>query len=232
MTLRCGLYFAIFVVQAMGASIMDVSGESSVVVHTGDTLIFHFSTWNFGWNAAALNLPANPTDVNFALVSGPLHGAGKFSATLESEDRTISVAFGNLIFASGKFQGSAYAGEVSTLQAYLHLAPLLSEALFSAPSAVIALRNQGPDLTLGLEAYALRQSLYASMSGGGLSVGAIPGQVELETRQDLARLTSFAVPMSLEAPPEVPEPGSGGLLLAGGILLCGLSAALARVSRR
>ena len=132
-----------------------------------------------------------PTDVSFALVSAPLSVAGGFAATLESADRTVSVAFGNLTFGPGHFQGSGYAGEVSTLQGYLHLSPLLSEALFSAPSAVIALRNEGPDVTVGLAPYLLRQDLYASLSGGPLSVGAIPGSVDLESQENPVNLKDF-----------------------------------------
>ena len=215
----------------MGASTIDVSTETSAVVRTGDTLVFHLSTWNFGVNAAAWGLPLYPTDVTFALASAPLSGAGGFAATLESADRAVSVVFGNLTFSPGHFHGSGYSGEASTLESYLHLSPLLSEALFSASSAVIALRNDGPDVTVGLPSYLLRQDLFANLSGGPLSVGAIPGWVELESlvtrelRMDLGGAVNF------EAISEVPEPQSGVLLLGGGVLLCGLSLVLARFSR-
>jgi hypothetical protein len=231
MRLRWGLYLAILAAPAMGAATIDVSAETSAVVHTGDTLVFQMLTWNFGVNAAAFGLPVYPTDVNFALVSAPLSVAGGFAATLESADRSVSVAFGNLTFSPGFFQGSGYAGEVSTLEGYLHLSPLLSEALFSAPSAVIALRNEGPDVTVGLAPYLLRQDLYASLSGGPLSVGALPGLVDLEGRVSRAGLMNFGGAVNFAADSEVPEPQSGRLLFGGGVLLCGLSAVLARVSR-
>ncbi|MCX6632877.1 MAG: hypothetical protein NTW28_35210, partial [Candidatus Solibacter sp.] len=99
MRLPWGLYLAIFVALPMGGSTIDVSADTSAVVRSGDTLVFHLFTWNFGVNAAAFGLPLNPTDVSFAFVSTPLSGAGGFAATLESADREVSVAFGNLAFS-------------------------------------------------------------------------------------------------------------------------------------
>ena len=71
MRLRWGLYLAILAAPSIGAATIDVSAETSAVVHTGDTLVFHLLTWNFGVNAAAFGLPEYPTEVNFALVSAP-----------------------------------------------------------------------------------------------------------------------------------------------------------------
>jgi hypothetical protein len=226
MKLRWGLCFAILAARAASAATIglsadlaaDLSAETSVTVHTGDTLVFHLLTWNYGLDAAAFGLAQYPTDVNFALASAPLGAVGEFAAMLESADRTVSAGFGDLTFGPGYFQGSGYAGEVSTLHGFLHLAPQLSEELFSTASVVIALRNQGPDVTLGLAPYLLRQDLFASLSGGPLSVGTLPGLVNLDGE-------------SLGAAAPVPEPQAGGLLLGGGVLLCGLSALLARVSR-
>jgi len=144
----------------------------------------------------------------------------------------VSVAFDSLTFGPGSFQGSGYAGEVSTLQGYLRLSPLLSEVLFSAPSAVIALRNDGPDVTIGLDPYVLRQNLYTSLSGGPLSVGALPGSVDLESPVNLASLMDLRGAVTFAADAAVPEPQTGGLLFGGGVLLCGLSVVLGRVSRK
>ena len=232
MILRWGIYLAILVAPAIGAATIDVSAETSAVVHTGDTLVFQLLTWNFGVNAAAFGLPVYPTDVSFALVSAPLSVAGGFAATLESADRAVSVAFDSLTFGPGSFQGSGYAGEVSTLQGYLRLSPLLSEVLFSAPSAVIALRNDGPDVRIGLDPYVLRQNLYTSLSGGPLSVGALPGSVDLESPVNLASLMDLGGAVTFAADAAVPEPQTGGLLFGGGVLLCGLSVVLGRVSRK
>ena len=225
MKLRWGLYLAILAAPGIGAATIDVSSAASTVVRTGDTLAFQLLTWNYGVNAAAVGLPQYPTAISFDLVSALLSVEGGFSATLESADRAVSVGFGSLTFGPGFIQSSEYTGAVSTVQGYLQLSPLLSEALFSAGSAVIALHNDGPDVTLGLAPFVLRQDLYSSLSGGPLSVGPLPGPVNLESPDN-----GVVRPLELGTD-AVPEPRSGGLFLGGGALLCGLSIILARVSR-
>lgn len=210
--------------------VVDVSAQSTVRIRTGDTLVFHVSLWSFERNASVLGLPVHPAEVNFALLSAAGTAGGEFATALESEDGTFSADFGNLNFGAGDFQGSAYTGEVATLQGYLHLGAPLSESMFSGPSVAIVIRNLGSDVTMGLEPYLLRQSMFVALSSGGLSVGGIPGEVDLEKSLSLSRLTGFGAPQGLFPAPEVPEPGSGGLLLAGGVLLCGLARMLARVS--
>ena len=233
MILRWGICVAMLAAPAMGVTILDVSSETSLVVHTGDTLIFQLLTWNFGVNAARQNQSPYPTDVNFALVSAPLIGAAGFAASVESADGTVSVALDNLTFGLGNFQSSGDTGAVSELQGALQLSSLLdSEGLFSASSVVIDLLNEGPDVTVGLAPYLLRQDLFASLSGGPLSVGAIPGSVELESPDQPMNLKHFGGGAILAADPQVPEPQTLALLFGGGALLCGLSAVLARVSRR
>jgi len=231
MKLQLGLCLAILCGPSICAATIDVSANTGATVRTGDTLVFHLLTWNYAVDAAAFGLPLYPSEVSFALVSAPV--GGEFTATLESADRGVSVAFGDLSFGPGYFQGSGYMGDVSTLQGRLSLSPLLSEVLFSSTSSststVIALRNQGPDVELGLAPYALRQSLYASLTGGPLSVGAAPGSVDLEGRVNRARINSFGA-MSFGGETGVPEPQTGTLFLLGGALLCGISAILPRIS--
>lgn len=231
MRLQWALYLAMATVSLMGATTIDVSTQTSVVVHTGDKLVFQLLSWNFAANAAAFGMPATPTEVNFALASAPLGGAGEFTATLESSDRSVSIAFGDLAFGPGYFRGNGHEGEVSTTQGYLALSPVLSGEIFNGSAVFIVLRNEGPDVTLGLAPYVLRQDLYATLSGGPLSVGALPGLVDLENRANQARLMNFGGVAGLEAGSQVPEPRSSGLLLGGGALLCALSAVLARLSR-
>ena len=154
------------------------------MVRTGDTLVFRLLTSNFGGNAARLGVPQSPSQVDFALVSDGAAVGGEFAATLESADRSVSVGFGDLTFHSGIFQGSAYAGEAAMLEGYLPLPPLLSETLFAGPFVMLYLRNEGPDIRIGLAPYLLRQDLFASLSGGPLSVGAVPYTVDLEGRAE------------------------------------------------
>jgi hypothetical protein len=226
MRLRWGLYLAILAVPLLRAGTIDVSSQTNAVVHTGDTLLFELLTWNFGVNATAFGLSPYPTAVNVDLVSAPLSVTGGFAATLESADRTLSVAFDSVTFGPGYIQSSGYTGVVSTVQGYLQLSPLLSQALFGAGSAFLALRNTGPDVTVGLPPYGLPWDVYASLTGGPLSVGALPGAVNLQSQGNRVNFLGWG-----GAVDSVPEPRSGGLLLGGGALLCGLSVLLARVSR-
>ena len=233
MILRWGICLAILAAPPMGASTLDVSSETSVVVHAGDTLIFQLLTGSFGVNAALQDQSPYPTDVNFALVSAPLSDSAGFAASVESADGTMSFALDNLTFGLGNLQSSGYTGAVSVLQGALHLSSLLdSAALFSAPSIDIVLQNEGPDVTVGLAPYLLRQDLFASLSGGPLSVGAITASVELESPDKPLNLNRSGGVAPFGADSEVPEPQTLGLLFGGGMLLCGLSAVLARVSRR
>jgi hypothetical protein len=98
----------------------------------------------------------------------------------------------------------------------------------------ISLRNQGPDIVLGLDPYILRQALFASLSGGPLTVGAVPGWVEFQPG-----LETFSAPVHLSTEGEtvsaneavVPEPGPMASLLIGVALFWLLPALLARISR-
>src|SRR5260370_19367609 len=139
MRLRWGLYLAFLTAPVIGASTIDVSTDTSAVLHTGDTLVFQLLSWNFAVDAPAFGLPAYPAEVNFALVSAPLGAAGEFAATLKSADRSVSVAFGDLTFGPGYFQGSGYAGEVSTLHGYLSLSPVLAGELFHSSFGIFVL---------------------------------------------------------------------------------------------
>src|ERR1017187_1397399 len=112
MLLRWALYLAMLAVPvAGGAATIDVSAETSVVVHTGDTLVFQLLTSSFGKAAASFGLTVQVTDVFFAFATAPLSEAGSFAATLQSADRSASVAFGDLTFGTGMFQSAGYAGE-------------------------------------------------------------------------------------------------------------------------
>src|ERR1039458_10810242 len=110
MRLRWGLYLAILAAPAMGAATVDVSSETSTVVHTGDTLAFELLTWNYGVNAASFGLPIYPTDVNFELVSAPLSMAGGFAVTLESAGRAVAGKVGSPSFGPGYIQGRGHTG--------------------------------------------------------------------------------------------------------------------------
>src|SRR6185369_17918903 len=108
MKLQLALCLAILSGPSIGAATIDVSADNSAIVRTGDALVFHLLTWNYAVDAAALGLPLYPSEISFALVSAPLGVNGGFAATLESADRGVSIAFGDLNFTPGYFQGSRY----------------------------------------------------------------------------------------------------------------------------
>lgn len=208
MTYRwCGLA-VILSALPLAAGTIDVSAQVSALFNTGDTLSFTVPSWNFGINAAHYGLPEYPTSVGFVFVTASEDSLAQVEAVLVSGDGSVSVSFGApLSFVPAMFQGSAYSGAVSVLEGSLQISETRSQQLFGSSPAVLILLNTGPALTLGLPPYTLQQDLNVSLGGSGLSVGAVPGGVTLDPPD----------------PPDVPEPGSGLLLLGGGALLWALS---------
>ena len=232
MTLRWGLYLAILAAPALRAdTILDVSANTGTTVQTGNILTFQVISGSFSRNALAFGQSVYPTDISFALVTAPISGAGDFQAALQSADGSVSIAFGGpLTFTDGVLQSSGYSGAVSTLNGYLHLSPPLSEALFSS-SPVLTLTNDGPDVTLGLDPYTLRQELHVSLGSGPLTVGALQGSVTLES-QSLQSSLNLGGPVGIGTDSQVPEPNSAGLLLGGGTLLVAVSLLMRRLAAR
>ena len=206
----------------LGAGTIDVSTQASVFLGTGDALSFTVPSWNFGIDAVKFGLAEYPTQVGFMFASLPEGSPGQFEVVLESGDGSVSVSFGTpLSFTSGIFQGTGYGGAVSVLDGSLQLSEALSQQLFGSSAAVLFLLNTGPAVTVGLPPYTLQRDINVSLGGGGLSVGARLGGVALVE----APMGGFAMMDSLDAPEpsDVPEPGSGLLLLGGGALLWALA---------
>jgi hypothetical protein len=192
----------------LGAGTIDVSAQVSASLNTGDELSFTVPSWNFGIDAANYGIPEYPTSVGFVFVTAVEDSLAQFEAVLVSGDGSVSVSFGAPVsFVPAMFQGSAYSGAVSVLEGSLQISETRSQQLFGSSPAVLILLNTGPALGLGLPPYTIQQDLNVSLGGGGLSVGAVVGGVTLDPPD----------------PPDVPEPGSGLLLLGGGALLWALS---------
>ena len=210
MTYRwCGLA-VILSALPLAAGTIDVSAQVSALLNTGDALSFTVPSWNFGINAAHYGLPEYPTSVGFVFVTVAEDSLAQVEAVLVSGDGSVSVSFGApLSFVPTLFQGSPYSGAVSVLEGSLQISETSSQQLFGSSPAVLILLNTGPALTLGMPPHTLQQDLNVSLGGSGLGVGAPLGGVAL-----------MADPPDA---PDVPEPGSGLLLLGGGALLWALS---------
>ena len=212
MTYRwCGLAVILSALPlAAGTIESDVSAQVSALLNTGDALWFTVPSWNFGINAAHYGLPEYPTSVGFVFVTVAEDSLAQVEAVLVSGDGSVSVSFGApLSFVPTLFQGSPYSGAVSVLEGSLQISETSSQQLFGSSPAVLILLNTGPALTLGMPPHTLQQDLNVSLGGSGLGVGAPLGGVAL-----------MADPPDA---PDVPEPGSGLLLLGGGALLWALS---------
>lgn len=223
------------------AGMIDVSSQSSVVLHDGDALSFAISAWSYQAHAAEFGAPAEPPYVSFSLFTAPLTGTADLSFALESNDGGASAAFSNTRLSPGYFQGSLYQGPVSAAYGSLALSPELSSQIFAGPAVLLVLRDTGGDVTLGLSPYSLLQSVQVSLSGDGFSVGGTVAAVSLKWADSLdgaADPQPFLVTDGLGAgdpagdPSGVPEPQSGALLALGGVLLCLMAHFLKRSRRR
>jgi hypothetical protein len=233
---RTTLRSVLFLLATLGAqglraaTIVDVSDQVSLSLRTGDTLAFEIRSGSFEKNALAFGLPIYPTEISFALVVGPLLRPGSFSASLGPLDGGVSVDFaGPLGFQDGSLSAGGLRSAIYTLQGDLDLSPQLSQEIFAGGTTILRLRNDGPDVTIGLDPYTMRQDLFMSLASGPMTVGGIVDSATLESSGGL-RAVSFANAERNDAS-AVPEPASSGLFWAGGIILCMLSTAMARVPK-
>jgi len=169
--------------------------DTTLLLHSGDSLSFEILTWNFSFHAARLGTFRYPTDLSFTFVTAPVDAPASLSVWLDS----VPVA-GPLTFTTGFYSGSQYRGPVSMVQGYLHLDPALSAEIVASGAVDFIIRNDGAELLLGLPPNTLRQDLSLSLSGGPLSVG------------------TFATSVSLNN--SVPEPGTRGTVALALAVLC------------
>jgi hypothetical protein len=195
----------------LGASSIGVSGDSSIVLNTGDELMFQVSIQDYQNAASVYGAPLFPQSLEFQLVTELTASPATFVGGIESLSGNISEVFSaDLSFQTASFDSDTYSGEVSTLASFLSFSSEESSSLFSGGSAVLYIEDLGGEVTLGLPPYNLQEDLYPSLAGGEISVGGITESVNyLEGAQS-----------------QVPEPnsamllagGSIGLLLAAGLL--------------
>ena len=229
MALARTLALLLFAAPLVSAGTIDVTSAENVQLQTGDRLSFELSSWNYSADAVAFGLPADPTDVAFALITAPFT-SGMLSATLASADASIFVALDNLGFTSGYYSGAGYQGAVSLLRGHFSLSSSLSQDLFEGGSVHLDFENTGGGLFLGLAPLTFSQDLFVSLSSGPMSVGAMPGAVSLIQAEPPAA-PQFRLARAFAPPPDpVPEPAAKWLILGGGLLLCGFSRYLRRLS--
>jgi hypothetical protein len=204
------------VATGLRATTIDVSSQPAQVLQSGDSLTFLFSDSSYAQHATALGMAASPSQIFFNLISVPLDSAGQFTAAVESADGSASALFpGPLQWTSGVVQASGFDGAASVLVGSLMLSSALSQEIFEGTEAELTLLYVGPDITVGLPGYALRNDLTISLAGEGISVGAMDYGVTLSSGEAIV----------------APEPDPAAMLFAMGVLLCALSGALRRFGR-
>jgi hypothetical protein len=220
-----------FTALSLHAGTVDVSSSESVLVGGGDTLSFELFTGSYSAAAQQFGLSPYAQMLRFCLVTAPTDPGSQFFATLRTADASISLGLGDVLdFAPGFLSSTGFQGAVSTLQGHFQLDPQLSQDLFSSGPVWLDLTNLGSDLTLGLPPLVLSHDLYASLSGGPLSVGAITGAVLLQHPVPTFVASPYGAAVSVDAF-SLPEPGTPWMLVGGGVLLAGLSRRFKSLSR-
>jgi hypothetical protein len=189
----------------LGASTIDASADTNIVLHTGDELVFEIDIQNYRTEAPIYDAPAMPSNLDFSLVTDPTVSPVKFAAGIESISGGDPEALGGVLsFQPGIFQSAYYSGPISTLSGEFGFSGRDASSLFASSLALLYIEDLGGDVTLGLAPYVLPGDLYASAGGGEISVGAY---------------TDSAIVVSTSDNP-VPEPDSIWLMLGGGAGLC------------
>ncbi|MBS1859340.1 MAG: hypothetical protein JST11_28460 [Acidobacteria bacterium] len=210
------------------AGTIDVSAADMVRLHTGDTLTFTLQTFSYTRSAAAYGLSPEPTGFRFSLVTAPTEQSGVFGAMLSSADASYDVELGGTLgFTAGSLGSSKYRGAVSTVSGQFQLSAAEAGQLFRGSVVRLSLVNLGADVTLGLGGLLMPCDLYGSLLGDRLTVGAMTVSADLERGVAMMGASVAAEGVGGAA---VPEPASSVLMLGGGVLLCGFSGLLTRLT--
>ncbi|MGO9230722.1 MAG: hypothetical protein ACLQKA_16145 [Bryobacteraceae bacterium] len=186
------------------ASPIAVTNQTTASLHTDDALFFTLATYGFAEDAAEFGLPVLPTLVSFGFVTSSPGPSGYWDALLETPGGSVIATFPDLMeFETAQYQSAGYTGPVGVLEGSLTLSSAEAQQVGDSP-VVLVLQNLGSTATVGLPPYSIAHDLTVTLSGSGLTTGAVVDGVTLAD----------------PAPPGVPEPGSGWLLAAGAALCC------------
>jgi hypothetical protein len=216
---------------SLHAGTVDVTSAESVVVAKGDTLSFELFTGSYTVAAQQFGLPVYAEMLRFCLVTAPTDPGAQFSATVRTDDASIFLELGDVLdFSPGFLSSTGFQGAVSTLQGQFQFDSQLSQNLFGSGPVWLDFTNQGSDITLGLSPLFLNHDLYASLSGGPLSVGAVTGTVVLRHPVPSYAANPFGNSVPVDAF-SLPEPGTPWMLVGGGALLAAFSRRFGWLSR-
>jgi len=185
-----------------------VTNSPTVTVNPGDRLRFEFEAWNFGRYVKN----GYPASVAFTFATMPLEGASPLlGISLEAEDGELVKSLDQPVaFSQGSMKSSKYSGPVSILSASFALTATESSTLFgpgAKDTAALVIRGFDRAFTLGVAGRTIAQDISIGLSGGGLSIGAALGTVELEE----APVAALDAPLAPETVP-VPEPSTLAML--------------------
>jgi hypothetical protein len=188
----------------LAASPINVTNQTTASLNTDDALFFTLATYGFAEDAAEFGLSALPSVVSFGFVTGSPGPSGYWDALLETPGGSVIATFPDFLeFQTAQYQSVDYTGPVGEIEGSITLSSAESQQVGDSP-VVLVLQNLGSTATVGLPPYSIAHDLTVTLSGDGLSTGAIVTEVTL------------ADPPG----PGVPEPGSGWLFAAGAALCC------------
>jgi hypothetical protein len=212
---------ALLVAVSLHAATIDLATAASVRVNAQDTLSFELFTTSYSAAASQFGFSSGPGVFSFSLLTAQLTTGPTFSASLRSAESSTQVALGrNLDFTDGYFSSPGFQGAVSILQGQFHLDSQSSQQFFQSGYVWLDLTDLGGSLNLGLSPRLLRNDLFASFSGGPLSVGAPTGDVQLKEAAPSLTPHSLALGVNAFA---APEPATYWMFATGAGLLFTLS---------
>ena len=186
-----------------------------ITLERGASAVFHFGIWNF-----ALNAGEYPERIDITLES-QAGLAGTLTATLESLDGSVALPLVAAGMSQGYVSNGSYTGPSTLFEAGISLPADTAAELFGPASlapwsdgATLRIRNAGDPYAIGLPDTPVTAAIDILLQGNAVSVGGVPGVVEIQPAPRMRGAAAAAV--------HVPEPAPAGLAAAGMALICAL----------